>query len=186
MTYFEFLSRWYNLAFLLLAVAGVGELVRAKIRGEDRFRAAATMLIVAVAGLTWNGAIHDLGLGSAGPRFPWVLAGSAAIGWLGGRWVDVFRRRHLRPITAVRFHREGHEGVEARLVSRSVGPAPASGRAQWQDEEGELHIVRVHTEGAVLGFGRRVVLDAFDPTSNSYRVHPLRRRRKGLRKGRSV
>lgn len=181
MTYLEFLSRWYNLAFLAVAAVGVSALTWAKIRGGDRFRLAAITLITAIVGLTWNGAIHDLGLGSPAPRFPLVLVGSAAIGWLAGRWIDGFRQRHLRRITAVRFNRAGHEGVEARIVSRVMGAAPGSGRAQWQDEEGALHIVRAHTDGEVLGFGRRVILLAFDPHFNSYRVQAVSRRRKAGR-----
>ncbi len=84
----------------------------------------------------------------------------------------------------MRFNRPGHEGVEARLVTRGAGPEPGSGRAQWQDGEGTLHIVHVHTSGEDVGFGRRVLLDRFDEASESYLVTALpRRRRAGRARG---
>ncbi len=177
MTYFEFLARWYNLAFLALGAAGLVCAAWGRVRGRDLFRLSATLLITAVIGLTWNGTIHDLGMGSPGARFPVVLLGSAAVGWLVGRWLSRLRARHFRPIAAVRFNRAGHEGVEARLVTRVAGPEPGSGRAQWQDEEGALHIVHVHTSEGEIGFGRRLRLERFDPSRESYLVTVLPRRR---------
>ena len=177
MTYFEFLSRWYNLVFLALGGAGLAGLAWARWGGSSRSREAVTLLVATIAGLTWNGAIHDFGFGSPGPRFPYVLGGSLLLGWIVSGWIMRFRNRHLRPILAVRFNRAGHEGTEARLVSRSTGSTPGSGRAQWQDEEGTLHIVHVHTGGDELGFGRRVILGEFDAGSQSYRVRPVPRRR---------
>jgi len=181
MTYFEFLGRWYNLAFLALGAAGLLSAAWGRVRDRDLFRLAAALVITAVIGLTWNGAIHDLRLGEPGPRFPYVLAGSAAAGWLAGRWLWRFRSRHFRPISAVRFNRAGHEGVEARLVTRGAGAIPGSGRAQWQDSEGTLHVVHVHTSGEEIGFGRRVLLDRFDTSVESYLVTALPRRRRSER-----
>ena len=183
MTYLEFLSRWYNLVFLFLGAAGLTCAAWGRVRRRDLFRVAATSVVTAVIGLTWNGTIHDLGLGSPTPWFPYVLVGSAAAGWLAGRWLWRFRGRHFRPIESVRFNRPGLEGVEARLVSRGAGPAAGSGRAQWQDEEGNLHIVHVHTAEGNLGFGRRVRLEHFDPETESYQVSTAsrRRRRGGVR-----
>ena len=178
MTYVEFLSRWYNLAFLLLGAAGLLCAAWGRVRRRDLFRAAATLVVTAVIGLTWNGTIHDLGLGSPAPRFPYVLAGSAAAGWLAGRWLWRFHRRHFRPIESVRFNRPGHEGVEARVVTRGAGPEAGSGRAQWQDEDGNLHIVHVHTAEGEFGFGRRVRLEHFDPETESYLVSTAARRRR--------
>jgi hypothetical protein len=178
MTYLEFLGRWYNVAFLL---AGAGGLVCAfwgRLRGRDLFRPAATLVVTSFTGLTCNGTIHDLGLGSPASRFPYVLVGSAAAGWLAGRWLWRFRARHFRSISAVRFNRPGHEGVEARLVTRRAGPESGSGRAQWQDGDGTLHIVHVHTAGEEIGFGRRVRLSRFDPDVESYLVTALPRRRR--------
>lgn len=179
MRYLEFLGQWYNLAFLLAGALGLVCAVWGRLSGRDFFRPAATLLVTAVAGLTWNGTIHDLGLGSPAPRFPYVLIGSAAAGWLAGWWLARFRARHLRPITAVQFNRPGHEGTEARLVTRGAGPEPGSGRAQWQDDDGTLHVVHVHTAGEGIGFGRRVLLGPFDPGLESYLATAVPRR--GLR-----
>jgi hypothetical protein len=178
MTYLEFLGRWYNLAFLLAGAGGLACAIWGRIRGYDLFRPAATLVVTAFVGLTCNGAIHDLGLGSPALRFPYVLAGSAAAGWLAGRSLWRFRSRHFRPISAVRFNRPGHDGVEARLVTRGAGSEPGSGRAQWQDREGTLHIVHVHTSGEDISFGCRVLLDRFDEASESYLVRVLSRRRR--------
>jgi hypothetical protein len=178
MTYFEFLGAWYNLAFLGLGAAGLLLVAWARLRKRDGFRSAATLLIAAVAGLTWNGAIHDLRLGSPASRFPWVLIGSMAIGWALGRWLWRLRQRHLRAITAVQFNRPGHVGIEARLVTRATGPQPGSGRAQWQDEDGILHIVHAHTASGEIGFGKRVHLERFDEDVDSYLVSIIPRRRR--------
>jgi hypothetical protein len=179
MTYLEFLSRWYNLTFLVMGAVGLICAAWGKVRRRDLFRLAATLVVTAVIGLTWNGTIHDLGLGSPAPRFPYVLSGSAVAGWLAGRWLWRFRGRHFRPIESVRFNRPGHEGVEARIVTRGAGPEAGSGRAQWQDADGNLHIVHVHTDGEGLSFGRRVRLEHFDPETESYLVSTLGRRRRG-------
>jgi len=178
MTYFDFLGRWYNLVFLSLGALGLLCAAWGRVIGRDLFRPAAALVITAVTGLTWNGTIHDLELGSPAPRFPYVLVGSAAAGWLAGRFLWRFRARHFRRISAVRFNRAGHEGVQARLVTRGAGAEPGSGRAQWQDDEGTLHIVHVHTAGEEIGFGRHVRLDRFESVTESYLVTALPRRRR--------
>jgi len=184
--YLEFLGRWYNLTFLALGAAGVLTLLWGRLRRRDSFRTAATLVVTMVVGLTWNGTIHDLRLGSPGPRFPLVLVGSIAAGWLAGRWLCRVRARHFRPISSVRFNRPHHEGAEALLVTKGASAVPGSGRAQWQDEEGVLNVVHVHTSGEEVGFGRRVVLGPFDEESQSYLVSVLPRRRRRPRRGRQV
>jgi hypothetical protein len=177
MTYLEFLGDWYNLAFLAIGTGGLGCAAAGRVLGRDLFRVATALILTAVSGLTLNGAIHDLGLGGPAPRFPIVFVLSALVGWSGAWRLSRWRARHFRPISGVQFNLPGQEGVEARLVTRGVGPAPGSGRAQWQDDEGTLHIVHVHTAGEELGFGRRVRLDSFDSRAESYLVTPMRRRR---------
>jgi hypothetical protein len=76
-------------------------------------------------------------------------------------------------VEGVAFTVPGLEGSEARIVTRTVGPAPGSGRAQWQDERGVIHVVRVHTGEDLLRFGRRVRLVAWDEGERSYRVDPI-------------
>ena len=185
MTYWQFLIQWYNAVFLVLGMAGVGLAVVARSKGRTLLVPAAALVVAAVVGLTWNGAIHDLALGSPGPRFLYVFPASLVAGWVVARVVARFRARYLRPIEAVRFNRPGYEGTEARLVTRTTGPQPGSGRAQWQDEEGALHIVHVHTRADTMGFGLRVRLESFDPVTESYLVTPLPRGRKA-RRGRDV
>lgn len=186
MTYWQFLIQWYNAAFLVLGAAGIALAVAGRSTGRGLFVPAAALMVAAVVGLTWNGAIHDLSLGSPGPRFLYVLPTSLAAGWFVARVLARVRARYFRPIEAVRFNRPGYEGTEARLVSRNTGPEPGSGRAQWQDAEGALHIVHVHTSADVMGFGLKVRLDAFDPVTTSYLVVPLTRGRKVRREpGRS-
>jgi hypothetical protein len=145
---------------------------------RDLFRPAVVLVVAAVTGLTWNGAIHDLGLGSAAPRFPLVVLVSAAVGLITATGVGRIRDRHFRPVSAVQFNRPGHEGVDARVVTKTTGTDPGTGRAQWQDTDGVLHIVHIHTATAGIGFGRRVRLGPFDPVVESYLVETLRRCRK--------
>ena len=183
MTYWQFLAEWYNAAFLLLGLAGAALAVASRLSGRDLIEVAVALMAAAVVGLTWNGAIHDLSLGSPAPRFPYVLAVSLALGWLIGRGLSRVRQRYFRPISAVRFNRPGHEGTEARLVTRTTGIEPGSGRAQWQDEEGVLHIVHAHTGGAELGFGLTVRLERFDAGAESYLVTRVSKGRSGRRGG---
>ncbi len=179
MSYLEFLRQWYNLAFLMVGVAGLACSIWSRLADRNLFRPTVGLIVAAVTGLTWNGAIHDLGLGSPEPRFPLVVVVSGAAGLLAAAGVGRLRDRYFRPISSVRFNRPGHEGAEARVVTREVRSEPGSGRAQWQDSDGVLHVVHVHTEGEFLGFGRRVILGPFDPESESYPAHPVERSRRG-------
>lgn len=176
MTYFQFLAEWYNAVFIAAAFIGLVYIGWARARGSPAFRSAIVLFTIALVGLTWNGAIHDLGLGSPAPRFPLVLLVAVGAGLLMSRLVGGLRDRYFRPIGGVRFNRPGHEGVEARIVTRNAGPEPGSGRAQWQDGDGVLHIVHVHTHGEVLGFGCRVRLGDFDADAASYLASPAARR----------
>jgi len=124
-------------------------------------------------GLTLNGAIHDLRYGSPGRWFPQVLAASLlialAVALLGRR----LRDRWFPPIHRVAFDSPGLEGREARITSRWVNTRPRSGRARLRAEDGVLHLLRCHTESGSLTFGQRVLLIAFDASSESYLVEPI-------------
>lgn len=172
MNYGQFLLQWYNLALLAAAGAGVVCVAAGRLSGRDMAAPAAGLLGAAVFGLTWNGALHDLALGSPAQQFPVVALVSAAFGFIFGRWVGRIRRRYFRPIQSVAFNQPGHEGVGAKIVTRTAGPAPGSGRAQWQDAAGVLHVVHVHTDGPTLRFGAHVELGPFDIRSESYLVEP--------------
>ncbi len=176
MSYLDFLRGWYNLVFLLAGAGGVACLAWGRIADRDLFRPAVVLVVAAVTGLTYNGAIHDLGLGSAAPRFPLVVLVSFVVGLITATGVGRIRDRHFRPVSAVHFNRPGHEGIEARVVTKRTGTDPGSGRAQWQDTDGALHIVHIHTAAAEIGFGRRVRLGSFDPAVESYLAEALPRR----------
>lgn len=176
-SYLDFLSHWYNLVFLTIGLAGLLCAAWGRLSGRDLFGLSAGLLASAVIGLTWNGAIHDLGLGSPAVRFPLILIVSTAAGALVARLLRGLRDRHFRRVTAVRFNRPGLEGARARIVTRDAGPAPGSGRAQWQDADGVLQIVHVHTAGETLGFGCRILLGPFDIESESYLALPEKPRR---------
>ncbi|MFB6368243.1 MAG: hypothetical protein ABEJ00_01325, partial [Gemmatimonadota bacterium] len=152
MSYGEFLLQWYNLVFLAAGALGAVVALAGRSREEGgRFLPAAAALATALVGLTLNGAIHDLRLGDPASHFWWVLPVSR----LGLRWA---RNRWFPPVRGVRFNPPGQEGVEAKVVSSSVDEEPASGRAQWQDEDGVLTLVKCHTregEGG-MGFGADV------------------------------
>ncbi len=170
MSYVEFLARWYNLPFLALVLFGLVVGLAGRLR-RRRTTALSTGLIAAgVVGLTWNGALHDLGLEGYAGRFPVVLAGSALIGGLLGALIGRARRRLFPAVEGLAFTVPGLEGSAARIVSRDVGSEPASGRAQWTDEDGVMHIVRVHTGAGPLPFGRQVRLVKFDERGRSYLV----------------
>ena len=175
MSYLEFLTQWYNLVFVAVGLTGAACALWGRLTGRDFFRYVAGLISTAVVGLTWNGAIHDLGLGSPALRFPLVLIVSAAAGVLLAALLGRLRDRYLRPVTSVRFNRPGLEGSHARIVTREAGPEPGSGRAQWQDSDGVLHIVHVHTDGIEMGFGRRIELGEYDPESESYLAIPRSR-----------
>lgn len=170
MSYLEFLGRPYNLAFLALGLAALAIRVADARADRDLFAWFAGSLAACIVGLTINGAIHDLALGDPAESFPLVLGVSLAaaipVGWGAAR----VRRRLFPPVESVRFNEPGHRGVEARIVSREVGDAPGSGRAQWHDGEGGLHMVRCHTRDGTLRFGSKVRLEAFDEEQESYLV----------------
>jgi hypothetical protein len=169
-SYVEFLARWYNLPFLALVLAGLAVGLVGRL-GRRRVTALSTALIAAgIVGLTWNGALHDLGLNGYERRFPIVLASAALIGAIIGITIDRARRRLFPAVEGLAFTMPGLEGSMARIVSREVGPEPASGRAQWRDEHGVMHIVRVHAGDESLPFGREVRLLTFDAGSRSYLV----------------
>lgn len=173
MSYLDFLAEPYNLAFLGSAVAGVAVLLVSRRSSRDWILVHAGLIALGVVGLTLNGAIHDLGLGDPAGRFPQVLAASlpaAVVVAFAARWV---RDRFFPPVRSVRFNEPGLEGVEARVVSRGVDEAPGSGRAQWHDGEGVLHLVTCHTADGSIGFGTSVRLEEFDDEHGSYLVRPL-------------
>ncbi|MFQ5888765.1 MAG: hypothetical protein ACE5JR_01795 [Gemmatimonadota bacterium] len=176
MSYLAFLAEPYNLPFVLAAVVAAASVPVARRLGGDSLGATAGLIAAAITGLTWNGAIHDLALGSPAPRFPLVLAVSIAVGLLTGRAAVRFRDRHFPPIRDVRLTEPGHEGLEAIVVSRQVASEPGSGRVQWQDDDGVMHVVRCHSSGEVLPFGRTVRLVEFDARDRSYLVTGLRAR----------
>lgn len=172
MSYPEFLVRPYNLVFLALGVVGVLVLLVSRRREEDLFLAHAGLIALSVAGLTLNGAIHDLALGDPADHFPVVLGLSAVIAAAGAGVGRLVRDRLFPPVRTVHFNERGLEGVEARVVSESVDTDPASGRAHWHDGEGGLHLVTCHTDEGRIEFGRIVRLEAFDDEHDSYLVRP--------------
>lgn len=173
MSYLEFLARPYNLVFLALGAAGVVVLFAARRREEDLFLLHAGLIALAVAGLTVNGAIHDLALGDPAERFPEVLGISVVIAAAAAGVGRLVRDRFFPPVRKVHFNERGLEGVEARIVSRSVDPEPGSGRAHWHDGEGGLHLVSCHTAEGRLEFGSTVRLEAFDDEHGSYLARPV-------------
>lgn len=169
MSYGEFLLQWYNLIFL---AAGAVGLAAALFGGEERdpLRFAATALSASILGLTLNGAVHDLRLGDPAGHFWWVLPTALVGGGLLGWGIERARDQWFPPVQGVRWNPPGQEGTEAQVVSSSVGEEPASGRAQWQDEEGVLTLVRCHTAEDEMKFGARVRLEEFDEEEESYLV----------------
>ncbi|MDT8435347.1 MAG: hypothetical protein RRA92_01205 [Gemmatimonadota bacterium] len=170
--YLAFLGRWYNLPFLGLVAAGLGLRLVTRAGRRRPPGLSVDLLAMGVVGLTLNGALHDFGVMEIGARFPVVLGVAAVAGHLIGRGVRALRRKVLPPVEGVAFTAPGMEGAEARIVSRYAGAQPASGRAQWQDEAGVLHIVRIHTGGEELRFGRRVRLVGYLQAETSYLVEP--------------
>ena len=173
MNYLEFLTRWYNLPFVVLILGGLLTGMVARARGR-RATALSTGLVAAgVVGLTWNGALHDLGIEGYAERFGLVLLASGLAGAAIGIATDRVRRRLFPAVEGLAFTVAGLEGSEARIVSREATSDPGSGRAQWQDEDGVLHIVRVHSGAATIRFGRPVRLTEFDEDARSYLVEEV-------------
>ena len=170
MSYGEFLLQWYNLLFLAAGVGGLGLALYRRRRGRDPLPVGATALATAVAGLTLNGAVHDLGLGDPADHFWWVLPAALLLGAGAGWALTRARDRWFPPSEVGGWNPAGEEGAEARVVSSSGEEEPGSGRAQWQDEDGVLTLVRCHTAEGSMKFGARVRLEEFDEEGNSYRV----------------
>ncbi len=169
MSYWEFLARWYNLVFLALVAGGLAVGLAGRLAARRRPGVAAGLIVAGIVGLTWNGALHDLGLHDYERRFSAVLAVSLVIGTLVG--LAVARVRRWRPgVQGLAFTAPGLEGTRARVVSGEVGADPASGRVQWTDAGGVMYVVRVHTSEPSMRFGREVVLRDYDPNARSYRV----------------
>lgn len=191
MTYFQFLGEWYNLPWLAAVGGGLVLGMRARLAGRGDLSGEATeaprgpkplaprtspaVLLVAagIVGLTLNGAIHDLELGSAGARFPLVAALSLGTGWLVAWGGSRLRHRFAPPITGLAFNRPGLEGGEAVILATGTEPG-GTPRARHRDEAGVAHIVRIHlpddADPGELRFGRRVRLGRFDPDRGSYPV----------------
>lgn len=172
MSYPEFLVQPYNLVFVAAGLAGLALLVANRWTGRDLFLLHVGLIALAVTGLTLNGAIHDLRLGDPAGRFPVVAAVSVLVAAAAAFLGRAARDRWFPPVESILFNEEGLEGTVARVVSRSVGPEPGSGRAQWHDGEGVLHLVTCHTGGEKAGFGDTVRLEAFDDDHGSYLVRP--------------
>lgn len=171
MSYGEFLLRWYNLVFLAAGALGAVVAFAGRSReGTGSFLPAATALATALAGLTLNGAIHDLRLGDPASHFWWVLPVSLLVGGASGLGLRWARDRWFPPVRGVRLNPPGEEGARAKVVSSSVDEAPASGRAQWQDEDGVLTLVKCHTGEGSMGFGADVRLESWDDEEESYLV----------------
>lgn len=170
MSYGEFLLEWYNLVFLAAGTVGLAAALLGRRLGRDPVPVASTALTAGVAGLTLNGAVHDLRLGDPAGHFWWVLPAALALGAAAGWGFTKARDRWFPPVRGVRLNPPGQEGAEARVVSASVEEEPGSGRAQWQDEEGVLTLVKCHTAEGSMKFGADVRLESFDEAEDSYLV----------------
>ena len=173
MEYLEFLASWFNLPYVVAVAVGVVMAFRRRRNGKGTRRLAAAVFVAGITGLTLNGAIHDLGLGSPASRFPLVLVVAALMGI--GLSFAAFRvlRRLFPPVTGVTWNEPGLEGSIAQIVTSTAGPQSPGGRARVRDAEGIVHVVRVHASGGPLRFGRRVRLGSFDDTRQAYPVEPV-------------
>lgn len=169
MSYVEFLGQWYNVGFLLLGGLGVTTWIAGRLGRARKPLLAGTLMGSAVAGLTINGAVHDLALGDPAAGFPLVLAASLIVAFLFARGCRALSHRYFPPVRGVEIDSPDLSGMEARVVSRDVGSDPRSGRAQWQ-AGGTLHLVHCHTAEEGVRFGRTVRLVEYDPDLASYRV----------------
>ncbi len=169
MSYLQFLLRWYNLIFLALGLSGVGAWIVARARTRRMPVASGTLIGTCVAGLTFNGAIHDLALGDPAPRFPLVLIASVAVAFVFAYGYRRLTDRYFPPVRRIEIDSPGLVGLEGRLVSQGVDREPRSGRAHCHDG-GVLHLVHCHTMEEELRCGRTIRLEAYDEASRSYRV----------------
>ena len=172
MSYLSFLSEWFNLAFVGAVVGGVlfGLLSQRRPRPDVR---AASLFLTGIIGLTFNGAVHDLSLGSPAEKFPLILLGATLLGvglTIGGSHL---LRRLFPPVTGVTWNEPGLQGSVAQVVTATAGRESPTGRARVRDSEGVVHVVRIHAPGASLRFGRRVRLGTFDDARKSYPVEPV-------------
>ena len=133
----------------------------------------AAVFVTGITGLTLNGAIHDLGLGSPGSRFPLVLLIAALVGIGSSFAISRILRRLFPPVTGVTWNEPGLEGSIAQIVTATAGAESPGGRARVRDAEGIVHVVRVHAPGGPLRFGRRVRLGPFDDTRRAYPAEPV-------------
>lgn len=170
MSYPEFLVQWYNLVFLAFAAAGLAAWAWGRATARDLSFVPACLAGVAVVGLTLTGAVHDLQLGSPRDYFPLLFPLALLLGAGAGWGVHRLRMRWFPPVNGLRWNPEGEEGQVARIISPEVTGEPGSGRAQWQNESGVLTVVRCHTRGPELRFGKDVELHEYDGTHESYRV----------------
>lgn len=169
MSYIEFLGQWYNVVFLLLGILGVATWLAGRLRGARKPLLAGTLIGSAVAGLTINGAVHDLALGDPGAGFPLVLGASVITAWALAWGYQRLARRYFPPVEGVEIDSPNLTGMEARVVSKEIGREPRSGRAQRQSGD-TLHLVHCHTSGEGIGFGSTVRLVEYDPRLGSYRI----------------
>lgn len=172
MSYLEFLAEPYNLAFLGIALLGAASSLVGRRAGRRTSAATAFLLSAAVIGLTLTGGVHDLRLGDPGRRFPLILALSLALAVPAAWAVLAVRRRLFPPTRRVALTERGQEGEVARVV-RPVAEQPGSGRAQRHDGEGTMHLIRCHSPGGRIGFGKRVRLTEYDDETGSYLARPL-------------
>ncbi|TFG66838.1 MAG: hypothetical protein E4H28_00570 [Gemmatimonadales bacterium] len=172
MAYAEFLAEWFNLPFVGAVV--VGSILA--LRQHRQVRASwvpAAVFAAGIIGLTINGAIHDLALGSSAERFPFVFVLATVTGtglaFAGSRIL----RRAFPPVTGVTWNQPGLEGSTAQIVTATSGRGSRGGRARVRDADGVVHVVRIHAPGGSLRFGRRVRLGPFDDSRSAYPVEPL-------------
>jgi len=169
MSYVEFLGQWYNVVFLVLGALGIATWIAGRLGAVRMLAVTGTLVGSAVAGLTINGAYHDLALGDPAAAFPLVLAASVIVAFLFAWGYRSLSHRYFPPVVGVEIDSPDLGGMEARVVSRNVGSDPRSGRAQGQ-AGGTLHLVHCHTSEEGIRFGRTVRLVEYEEALDSYRV----------------
>jgi len=172
LTYAEFLAQWFNLPYLVAVVVGAILLFRPNRESRPGWFAGAA-LASGIIGLTLNGAIHDLSLGTPSDRFPFVFVIAVTFGIAIAFAVSRFLRRVFPPVTGVTWNEPGLEGSVAQIVTAIAGTESSSGRARVRDSDGVVHVIRVFSSGVSLRFGRRVRLGPFDDTRKGYPVEPV-------------
>ncbi len=185
MSYLEFLARWYNWPYLgalglaattLLwrsGLAPLGRRLAARMGLEDvsgPFILISFFLALAIIGLTVNGALHDYWPQAQEAGFLPGLVLSLGLALLVTRFLGRIREEHFPEIKAVSLGTPDLAGLEGRVVSRSVGPDYAAGRAQVMEADGTLHIVLCKTAGEEISYGSRVTLEEYDEADGRYYV----------------